>query len=357
MVLCRFLFLIFSLYALLAGNSTFSTSVASELSGAGATFPQPFYEMLFSMYQRQHAVKVRYDGVGSGEGLQLLAKRSVDFAGTDKIMGQDALNAASDTVLNIPTCVGAVAVVYNVPGNPNLRFTSDIITDIFLGRIKRWSDPRIMAVNERGAMPEIPITVVYRIDASGTTFIFSDYLAKTSKEWSDRMGRGTSLQWPTGQGARGNPGVAGLVRQIPGSIGYVEIVYAIGNKMTFGAVKNKAERFITPTVKSVTAAASIDLAPGGDYSLTDTPVPDGYPISGFTWIALYREQNYGGRTRDKAENLINLVSFIIHEGQKHAPSLHYAPLPKNVRRNGDVLLGTVTHGGAPVYKSRETAGK
>ncbi|OPY00849.1 MAG: Phosphate-binding protein PstS precursor [Syntrophorhabdus sp. PtaB.Bin047] len=353
----RLLFLILLISILPAGMNALPASAASELRGAGATFPQPFYEMLFTMYRRGHAVKVRYEGVGSGEGLRLLATKTVDFAGTDKMARQEATDANSGAILNIPTCVGAVAVVYNVPGNPRLRFTPDIIADIFLGRIKRWSDPRIAAVNRPASLPDIPIAVVYRVDASGTTFIFSDYLAKTSREWNDSIGRGTSLKWPAGQGARGNPGVAGLVGQIPGSIGYAELVYAIGNKMTFGALRNRSGQFVMPTVKSVTAAASIDLASSADYSLTDTPVPDGYPISGFTWIAIYREQNYGGRPREKAEELVSLLSFIVRDGQKHAPSLHYAPLPKNARRSADTLLGKVTHGGVPVYRHREAAGK
>ncbi len=358
MALFRCIFPVFFICVLLAsGVAPCLSSGASELTGAGATFPQPFYETLFSIYQRQRNIKVHYEGTGSGEGLRRLANRTIDFAGTDKMMSQGASDAASDAVLNIPTCVGAVAVVYNVPGNPKLRFTADIVSGIFLGRIKRWNDPRIATVNPRASLPEIPVSVVYRMDASGTTYIFSEYLAKTNRQWSDEIGKGTSLQWPTGQGAKGNPGVAGLVQQIPGSVGYVELVYATGNKMTFGALQNRSGRFIVPTVKSVTAAASIDLASRGDYSLTDTPVPDGYPISGFTWIALYREQNYSGRTREKAESLVNLLAFVIHEGQKHAPLLHYAPLPKSVRRSGDALLGSVTHGGVPVYRYRGTSGK
>lgn len=357
MTLSRLLLRILLFCTIVAGMSALPAAAASELKGAGATFPQPLYEMLFTMYQRRHAVKVVYEGVGSGEGLRLLSTRTIDFAGTDKMASQETTDAGSGAVLNIPTCVGAVVVVYNVPGNPKLRFTPEVVADIFLGRIKRWNDPRIAAVNPPGDLPDIPITVVYRIDASGTTFIFSDYLAKTSGEWSDRIGKGTFLKWPTGQGAKGNPGVAGLVRQIPGSIGYVELVYAIGNKMTFGSLRNRSGRFIVPTVKSVTAAASIDLASSADYSLTDTPVPDGYPVSGFTWIALYREQNYSGRTREKAQHLVKLLSFIVYEGQKYAPSLHYAPLPKNVRRSANTLLGTVTHGGAPVHRHREAAGR
>lgn len=347
-------FLFFFLCLLLVAQSALcSSSGGSELHGTGATFPQPFYETLFSIYQRQHNVKVHYEGTGSGEGLRRLASRTVDFAGTDKIMQQGASGADSEEVLNIPTCVGAVAVVYNVPGDPRLRFTADIVADIFFGRIKRWNDPRIVSVNRHAALPGIPITVIYRLDASGTTFIFSEYLARTSKEWKDRIGKGTSLTWPTGQGARGNPGVAGLVRQIPGAVGYVELVYAIGNKMSFGSLQNRSGRFIAPSVKSVTAAASIDLSARNDYSLTDTGVADGYPISAFTWIALYREQNYTRRSRETAENLVNLLAFIIHDGQKQAPLLHYAPLPKSVRRSADRLLGMVTYGGTPVYKNKK----
>ncbi len=354
MALIRRTFLVSFLCFLLVSHSALcSSSSGSELRGAGATFPQPFYETLFSIYQRQNNIKVHYEGTGSGEGLRQLVSKTVDFAGTDKIMQQNTSEAGSGEVLNIPTCVGAVAVVYNVPGDPGLRFTPDIVADIFFGRIKRWNDPRIAAVNRHAALPEIPIAVIYRMDASGTTFIFSEYLARTSKEWNDRIGKGTSLTWPTGQGAKGNPGVAGLVRQIPGAVGYVELVYAIGNKMTFGFLQNRSGRFIAPSVKSVTAAASIDLSARNDYSLTDTMVADGYPISGFTWITLYREQNYARRSRETAENLVNLLAFVIHDGQKQAPLLHYAPLPKSVRRSANRLLGMVTHSGIPVYKNKK----
>lgn len=351
----RRLFIILFLCILLAGNGE-QPAHGAELKGAGATFPQPFYETLFSLYKRQHAVKVNYEGVGSGEGLRLLENKSVDFAGTDRIPPGPG-DKSSSAIVNIPTCVGAVAVVYNIPGNPGLRFTADMVADIFLGRIKRWNDPRILALNRQASLPDIPVTVVHRIDTSGTTFIFSDYLAKTSREWKEKIGRGTSVQWPTGQAARGNPGVAGLVRQIPGAIGYVELVYAIGNRMTFGALRNRSGSFITPTVKSVSAAASIDPKSQDDYSLTDTSVPGGYPISGFTWIALFREQNYGGRSKENADALVGLLSFIIHEGQKQAPSLHYAPLPRNVRKGAHALLGTVTYGGVPIRRQPEEAGR
>lgn len=324
-----------------------------ELKGAGATFPQPFYEALFSIFNRQSNIKVRYEGVGSGEGLRRFVEKSVDFAGTDKRMKKNTAFANFPAVLHIPTCVGAVVMVYNVPGNPKLRFTPDIIADIYFGKIRRWNDGRIAAINGQAKLPDMPITVVFRSDASGTTFIFSEYLSKTRADWRDSVGSGTSLKWPVGQGVKGNPGVAGLVRQIPGTIGYVELVYAIGNSLTFGSIKNRSGNYIEPTVQSVSAAASIDLSMPGHYSLTDTKVHDGYPISAFTWIVVYQEQGYGGRTKEQAEGLLNLLSFIINDGQKQAPLLYYAPLPKSVRKSASSLLEKVTYDGNPVYKMKD----
>ena len=209
--------LFFALYIIVF--SVDSTSAGDlELKGAGATFPQPFYEALFSMHYRQSGIKVSYEGVGSGEGMRRLFDRAVDFAGTDKIMEHGGSVNGDPHVLNIPTCVGAVAIIYNVPGNPKLRFTPEIIAEIYLGRITRWNDKRIAAVNEKAILPDIQITAVHRSDESGTTFIFSEYLSKTNKKWRDTIGVGKSVNWPKGRPAKGNPGVAGMVRQIPGAV-------------------------------------------------------------------------------------------------------------------------------------------
>ncbi len=322
-----------------------------ELLGAGATFPQPLYSKMFDAYYQQYKVKVNYQGIGSGGGINQLIKKTVDFGGTDAYMTEKELQSAGAPVLHIPTCLGAVVLAYNLPGNPRLNLTSDIIAGIFLGTITKWNDPKITAVNPKTALPNLAISPVHRADSSGTTFIFTEYLAKTSDPWKEKMGLGKSVNWPAGSiGQKGNPGVAGYVKQTPGAIGYVELLYAVQNKMPYGNVKNKAGKFIEPSLKSVTAAANVAIPDDTNKSLTNTDAAAGYPISSFTWLIFYKEQNYGGKTKERAEALAKLLMWMVGNGQRYLEPLQYAPLSKEASEKSVKLIRSMTYNGAPLLK-------
>jgi phosphate transport system substrate-binding protein len=321
-----------------------------ELIGAGATFPYPLYSKMFDVYSKEYGVKVNYQAIGSGGGIRQLTNKTVDFGGSDAIMSDKDLAEASAPVLHIPTCAGAVVITYNLTGNPQLRFTPDIIADIFLGKISKWNDRRISESNPGVNLPDMNVTVVHRSDGSGTTSIFSDYLSKVSTEWKEKVGAGTSLNWPTGLGGKGNPGVAGLVKQTPGSIGYVELIYALQNKMPYGTVKNKKGNFVTATLAATSKAADINLPDDMKVSLTDTDAPDGYPISGFTWILVYKDQGYGDRSEEKAKELVKLLWWMTHEGQKYTEPLEYAPLSKKAVEKAEKLIKSITYNSRVVMK-------
>jgi phosphate transport system substrate-binding protein len=314
-----------------------------ELLGAGATFPYPLYSKMFDVYHKETGVKVNYQAIGSGGGIRQLINKTVDFGGSDAIMSAKNLAAAGHPVLHIPTCAGAVVVTYNLAGGPHLKFTPDIIADIFLGKVKKWNDPRITAVNPGAKLPDTEITVVHRSDGSGTTFIFSSYLSKVSQEWKDKVGAGPSLNWPVGLGGKGNPGVAGLVKQTPGSFGYVELIYALQNKMPYGTVKNKKGNFIEPTIASTSLAAETALPDDMKVNLTDTDAAKGYPISGFTWILVYKELAYADRPAGKAKVLVDLLWWMTHKGQAYAEPLHYAPLSKAAVGKAEKLIHSITY--------------
>ena len=250
----------------------------------------------------------------------------------------------------MPTCLGAVVITYNVPGDPAIKLTPSLIVDIFLGKIEKWNDKRILDVNPGAKLPDMNIATVHRSDGSGTTAIFSDYLAKVSAEWKERVGAGKSLNWPNGLGAKGNPGVAGLVKQVPGAIGYVELIYAVQNKMPYADVKNKSGVFIKPSMKSVTAAAGMAIPDDTRVSIVDTAAKDGYPISGFTWLVFYKEQNYGSRSKEKATDLVNLLGWILHEGQQLAEGLDYAPLPAEAVKKAEIVLKSATYEAAAIVQ-------
>ncbi|MGZ3593259.1 MAG: phosphate ABC transporter substrate-binding protein PstS [Syntrophales bacterium] len=321
-----------------------------ELIGAGATFPYPLYSKMFDVYSKEYGVKVNYQAIGSGGGIRQLINKTVDFGGSDAIMTEADLKEASASILHIPTCAGAVVITYNLSGNPQLRFTPDVIADIFLGKIVKWNDRRLSDINPGLKLPDMNMTVVHRSDGSGTTFIFSDYLSKVSKDWKEKAGAGTSLNWPAGLGGKGNPGVAGLVKQTPGSIGYVELIYAIQNKMPYGMVKNKKGNFVTATLASTSKAADTNLPDDMKVSLTDTDAPEGYPISGFTWILVYKDQGYRDRPEEKAKELVKLLWWITHEGQKYTEPLEYAPLSKKAVEKTEKLIKSVTYKGNAIMK-------
>jgi phosphate transport system substrate-binding protein len=321
-----------------------------ELTGAGATFPYPLYSKMFDVYSKEYGVRVNYQAIGSGGGIRQLINKTVDFGGTDAVMGPEEAKAAGAPIVHIPICAGAVVVAYNLPGSPDIKLPPDVLADIFLGRITKWSDPRLAAANAGKKPADLPITVIHRSDGSGTTSVFSDYLSKVSKHWKDKVGKGTSLNWPTGLGAKGNPGVAGLVRQTPGSVGYVELIYALQNKMAYATIRNKKGAFVKPSLASTSAAMNIDLPAEMTVSLTDTDAADGYPLAGFTWIVLYREQSYGGRTEAKAKDLVQLLWWMTHEGQKYTEPMHYAPLSRKAAQKTDALLRSITYSGKGLLK-------
>jgi phosphate transport system substrate-binding protein len=325
-----------------------SNSADTELLGAGATFPYPLYSKAFDAYHKDTGVKINYQAIGSGGGIKQLKSKTVDFGGTDAFMSDEDLEGLSNPILHVPTCLGAVAVTYNIPGAPQLNITPDILAGIFLNKITKWDDERIGAINPGVELPDMAIVVVHRSDGSGTTFIFSDYLGKVSEEWAKNVGVGKSLNWPTGLGAKGNPGVAGLVKQLPGAIGYVELIYALQNDMPVGLIRNASGRYIEPGLEAVSLAAQTELPEDTRVSITDTGAEDGYPISGFTWLILYQEQDYDGRSKAKAEELVRLMWWMTHDGQAFAEPLHYAPLPLGAVKKAEAILESVKYDGKSI---------
>jgi len=320
-----------------------------ELLGAGATFPYPLYSKMFDAYHKQYGVKVNYQAIGSGGGIKQVKSQTVDFGGTDAFMSDADLKNLPNPILHVPVCLGAVVVTYSLPGDPVLNFTPDVLADIYLGKIKKWNDQRLSKINPGIDLPDMAIVVVHRSDGSGTTFIFSDYLSKVSPEWEKQVGRGKSLNWPEGLGAKGNPGVAGLVKQLPGSIGYVELIYSLQNEMPAGLIMNKSGNYIEPSMEGVSLAAGVDLPEDTRVSITDTEAERGYPISGFTWLIFYQEQNYNGRSLDQAESLMDLVWWVIHDGQKFAEPLHYAPLPEGAVEKAEKIVRSVVYDGKQIF--------
>ena len=312
-----------------------------DLTGAGATFPYPIYSKWFSDYARQTGVRINYQSIGSGGGIRQLSEGTVDFGASDSPMTDEEMaRARGGPVLHVPTVIGAVVVTYNVPGVPDsLRLTGEVIAEMFLGRITRWNDARIAALNPGVSLPASDILIVHRSDGSGTTYVFTDYLAAVSGAWRGGPGRGKEVRWPTGIGAKGNEGVAGQVKQTPGAVGYVELAYARQNRLAVAAVRNQADRFVTPAIESITAAAESavgSLGPETDYrvSIVNAPGENAYPISSFTWILLYRDPSDAA----KAAKLSDFLRWALRDGQQSAPALHYAPLPDALVRQLEARL-------------------
>lgn len=319
-----------------------------EIIGAGATFPFPFYSKLFDVYNTEKGVQVNYQSIGSGGGIKQLQAKTVDFGASDAPMSDEELSGSPSMIVHVPTCLGAVVVTYNLEGNPTLRLTSDVVADIFLGKITSWNDKRIHENNPDVSLPDLAISVVHRSDGSGTTYIFSDYLSKVNADWNTKPGKGKSLDWPTGLGAKGNEGVSGLVKQTPGSIGYVELNYALQNKMPAASLKNKSGNFVEANIQSTSAAANVELPSDLRVSLTDTEAPDGYPICSFTYLLVYQNQKYDTRTEAQAKATIDLTWWVIHEGQKFAEDLDYAPLPEAAVKAAENNIKSVVYDSTPL---------
>ncbi|MGA7077444.1 MAG: phosphate ABC transporter substrate-binding protein PstS [Terriglobales bacterium] len=302
----------------------------TQLNGAGATFPYPMYSKWFSEYHKLHPdVEINYQSIGSGGGIRQVLNGTVDFGASDGPMTDEQLKEAKTKILHIPTVLGADVPAYNIPGvNSEIKFTPEALAGIFLGKIQRWNDPAITQVNPGVKFPDKPIIVVHRSDGSGTTYIFTDYLSKVSKEWEATVGKGTSVKWPVGLGGKGNEGVAGQIQQLEGSIGYIELIYAVENKITYGSVRNAAGNFVKASLEGVTEAAASSPKMPADFrvSITDAPGKTAYPISSFTWL-LIPEQ---AQDPKKGKIIADFLNWMVTDGQKMAGQLSYAPLPANV---------------------------
>ena len=315
---------------------------AQKITAAGATFPYPIYNKWFTEYAKAHpGVEINYQSLGSGAGIKQVSEGTVDFGASDGPMNDQQLAEAKVKVMHVPTVLGAVVPVYNIPGaSKDLNFTGDEIADIYLGKITKWNDARLVKDNPGANLPDKAILPVYRSDGSGTTYIFTDYLSKISPEWSSKVGKATSVKWPAGIGQKGNEGVAGMVRQTPGSFGYVELIYALQNKMAYGAVKNLAGKFLQGSPDGVTAAAAASAKTmPADYrvSITNAPGATSYPISSFTWLLIPKQ--FADPAKGAAVK--GFLTWMLEHGESEATGMGYAPLPVQVQTMVKKTITTV----------------
>ena len=324
--------------------------MAQSLTGAGATFPNPIYTKWFDAYSKKTGVKINYQSIGSGGGIRQFTEGTVDFGATDGPMNESQIQAVTGNVLHVPTVMGAVAVIYNVPslGDTKLKFDGNVLVEIFMGRATKWNDPKIAALNPGVKLPDLDLVVVHRSDGSGTTYTFTDYLNKFSREWKDKVGYATSVSWPTGLGGKGNEGVTQQVKQTEGAIGYVELIYAISNQLSYAQLKNAAGNFVTPSLEAVTAAAAgTKLPKDTDFrvSITNAPGDQAYPISTFTWLLVQKDN----KDAAKAKLIRDFLAWMITpEAQAMAATLHYAPLPSPVVSLVQARLPTLKTGGKSI---------
>jgi phosphate transport system substrate-binding protein len=306
-----------------------SASAQMMINGAGATFPYPIYSKWFDSYaQVDPSVRFNYQSIGSGGGQKQILEQTVDFGASDGPMSDENLAKAPGKLLHIPTVAGAVVMTYSLPGNPALKLDGPTIAGIYLGEIKKWNDPKLAALNSGANLPDQEIVVVHRSDGSGTTFIFTDYLSKISPEWKSKVGNNTSVNWPAGIGGKGNEGVSGQVKQTPGAIGYVELIYAIQNKMPYADLQNVDGEFVKPTLESVTAAmATAQIPDDFRFSMTNAPGKNSYPIAGATWLLVYEQP----KDPAKGKKMVEFLKWAVTKGEDMAKSLDYAPLPANLR--------------------------
>lgn len=327
--------------------TSMSLQAQLKLNGAGATFPYVIYSKWFDVYHSKTSIQFNYQSIGSGGGIKQVIEGTVDFGATDGPMSPEQLKEAETKrgtrILHIPAVMGAVVVTYNVPQiGAGLKLTPEVLAGMFLGEIVKWNDPKIASLNSGMNLPNQQVIVAHRSDGSGTSFIFTDYLAKVSRTWESNVGRGTSVRWPVGLGGKGNEGVTGLVKQTPGSIGYVELAYAVKNNLPYASLKNRAGNFVSPTLESVTAAASgasKNLPEDLRVSITDADGKDSYPISGFTWLLVYERMN----DKAKGEAMVKFLRWAMGEGQSYAKDLLYAPLPKEVLKRCEGKIGQIKY--------------
>jgi phosphate transport system substrate-binding protein len=339
-----------AIVATAASCLTLSASAQDNtLLGAGSTFVYPLFSKIFAEYDAAKGVKVNYQSIGSGGGILQLTNKTVDFGGSDAPLNEEQTKKIGVPVLHIPMASGAVAVSYNVPGVASgLKLSGKDLADIYLGKITNWNSPLIADANPGVKLPDLGIVVVHRSDGSGTSFIFTDFLTKVNEEWAKKVGKASAVNWPAGLGGKGNAGVEGLVKQTPGAIGYVELAYAIQNKMPYASVQNKSGKYIVPTLETTTLSSNVELPADSKVSLTNTDNPKGYPITSFTWALIYQEQKYSDRTADRAKTLLQLLWYNIHQGQKDCAPLNYAPLSKSAVKVAEKILKSATYGGKKI---------
>jgi len=332
------------------GGNTAKTKQVT-LSAAGATFPQPFYNLAFKKYNEEGGPVINYGGIGSGGGIKSLRDQVVDFGATDAYLSDAELAEMPAEVIHIPTCIGAVVIAYNLPEVTGLKLTPVLLEGIFLGKITKWNDKLLADANPGISLPDMNITVVYRSDGSGTTYIFSDYMAKVSPLWKETLGTGKALNWPAGIGAKGNPGVAGTISQSQGSIGYIGFEYANAQKIPMALLQNGAGNYVEPTLEAFTAAADVEMPADTRVMITNSQNPSAYPITSFTWIILYKEQAYRDRSEDAANATVSAVKWLTGaNAQAIATSVHYASLPEKAASQAAILLNTITFNGKKVLK-------
>jgi phosphate transport system substrate-binding protein len=313
----------------------------TKLNGAGATFPNPIYQKWFSDYHQQHPdIEINYQSLGSGAGIAQVTSRTVDFGASDGPMSDQQLKTAKFKILHLPTVLGSVVPAYNIPGfTGELKFTPDILAGIYLGKITSWNDASIAKVNPGVSLPNQAIVVIHRSDGSGTTYIWTDYLSKISSDWNTQVGKGTSVKWPVGLGAKGNEGVAGMIRQMDGAFGYIELIYALKNNIPFGSVKNAAGTFVKASLESTTAAAASLKTMPADFrvSITNAPGKDAYPISSFTWLLVPADW----QDKNKEKVFLDFLNWMLDQGQTMTSQLNYAPLPDSVKEKEREALKTI----------------
>lgn len=332
------------------GSATNEGREAQELSGAGATFPLPFYNVVFENFAQVNGDAVAYGGIGSGGGVRNLRDKIVDFAGSDAFL-TDKEMAEMPPVVHVPTCMGAVVVAYNLDGVEELKLTGEVIADIFAGNIKMWNDERLVALNPDVTLPAEAIIPVFRSDGSGTTFVFTDYLTKVSPMWKEKFGAGKSVNFPSGQAAKGNPGVAGVIKQTRNTIGYVGSEYAFAQKIPYATIRNQRGEFVAPDANSISAAASGAIPADTRCSITNSDAAGAYPISTFTWMIVYKEQNYSNRSKEQAVATLDLLKYILSdEAQSITSEVHYAPLPAKVKELSTANLKAVTYDGVAILQ-------
>ena len=339
---CLYLLLATLMLTACGNRQSKDTPSGKEIAGAGATFPLPYYNIIFKDFGEKSGNKVTYGGIGSGGGIRSLIDQTVDFGASDAYLSDEELKSAPAEIVHVPTCMGAVVLAYNLPEVKGLKLTGEVISGIYLGTITRWNDEAIRALNPDLTLPDKSVTPVYRSDGSGTTFVFSDYMTKVSTEWAEKMGTGKSLKWPAGIAAKGNPGVAGIIQQTEGAVGYIGSEYGFALSIPVAQLRNSAGNFVEPNTESISAAANVELPADMRTMVTNSSQAEAYPISCFTWILVYKNQAYGKRTEADSEVLISLLDYVLSpEAQSVAANVHYSPLPAAALKNAQDLVRSV----------------